>query len=518
MTTTTNAITKLSKEDLLRVLNGETIQGIQLEKEAAVSPLQASIQRDIAQVKRSKAERDKQDKAMKEYIKNELDDMMGDYKEKVTVEDTHGVVVEITAETEEVEEVELKVLANPKKKIVPTPSQQLVVDAILRWFKKSRGHSTFEFAGYAGVGKSTVVEIILSQTGLRKDEVRLCAPTGTASLVLKDKTPGYPCSTMHSLFFDAEVQKDGSVKWVPSITKIAGAKLIIMDESSMCGESMAHKILPMARKAGVPMLIVGDRGQLPPVKDNEFFFLEPDALLTEIMRQAADNPIIALSFAIRKATDEGRAYRFDPTDQNIGGKVFLRGRNKVTVAQYAKVVANGGIVIAGTNKTRQNLNRNIRQHLGFTSTGLMDGETIIVKENIMEGEGIPVTNGMRGTVSKVTKKDNGLTRFLFTPEMFEGTRYMEVNEDVLFERVAPSVLRMKNKELRSMGRPEIQIGDEVQLGYVITGHASQGAQWKTVYFIDESACFNRDANGYITQNRWLYTVVTRAIEFLVIVR
>ncbi|MEC4620896.1 AAA family ATPase [Bacillus paranthracis] len=407
-----------------------------------------------------------------------------------------------------------------KRDIVLTPSQQSVVSKIKRWYSTTHGYGKFELAGFAGVGKSTVVDFILEELGIRADQVRMCAPTGTASLVLKEKTPGYSCSTLHRLFFVPELMKDGRTRFVPSAENLYGVRLIIGDEFSMTGRRMAEEILPMAKKAGCKVLIVGDPGQLPPVKDEEYFFVNPDAILTEVLRQAADNPIVALSMAIRQATENGAPYIFPNRDQNIDGKVFVVNRSRVSIAQYAKVVANGGVVIAGMNKTRQSLNQAIRLHLGFNEPVLMDGETVVIKENIDGGNNgeIQVTNGMRGTVSEVLKLNNGNIKFKFTPESFDGHRYIEVNEDILFERKTASEIRKKNKELKVQGKREIPIGVEVQFGYVITGHSSQGSQWKTVYVINESGVFNRGVDGYKNANRWLYTVVTRAVENLVIVR
>lgn len=407
-----------------------------------------------------------------------------------------------------------------KRDIKLTPNQQSVVSKIKRWYSTTPGYGKFELAGFAGVGKSTVIDFILEELGIRKEHVRMCAPTGTASLVLKEKTPGYSCSTLHRLFYMPELMKDGRTRFVPSAENLYGVKLIIGDEYSMVGKRMAEDILPMARKAGCKVLIVGDPGQLPPVKDEEYFFVNPDAILTEVLRQAADNPIVALSMAIRQATDNRVPYIFPNQDQNIGGKVFVLDRRRISVAQYAKVVANGGVVIAGMNKTRQSLNQAIRAHLGFDKPTLMNGETVVIKENIDGGDGaeIAVTNGMRGKISNVSRLRNGNVKFKFTPESFSGFRYIEVNEDILFERKTAADIRKENKVLEAMGKPRIQVGVEVQFGYVITGHASQGSQWKTVYVINESGVFNRGYDGYKNANRWLYTVVTRAVENLVIAR
>lgn len=460
----------------------------------------------------------------KEELMNHLNNQIAKAKAvkipAIVVPDVKQDVVEEADSPFSVDQTTEPVVTNKKakKKITLTESQEKVVRQIKNWFYSSTGYSKFELAGYAGVGKSTIVDTILDELSLHPEKVRLCAPTGTASLVLKEKTPGYGCSTMHRLFYVPETGKDGRTRFVPSTDNLHGVRLIIGDEFSMTGERIANEILPMARKKGCKVLIVGDPGQLPPVKDEEYFFKNPDAILTEVLRQAADNPIIALSMAIRQATDNGLPFMFGNRNQSIGGKVFLYDRRKISVAQYAKVVANGGVVIAGTNRTRQGLNYGIREELGFNSPTLMEGETIVVKENIDGGNNgeIPVTNGMRGTVSNVKKMSNGLIKFKFTPEMFEGFRYMEVHEDVLFERRTMSDLRRENRDRKQKGEKEIPLGMEVLFGYVITGHASQGSQWKTVYVINEAGVFNRGVDGYKNQNRWLYTVVTRAAENLVI--
>ena len=53
---------------------------------------------------------------------------------------------------------------------------------------------------------------------------------------------------------------------------------------------------------GVPLLVLGDPAQLPPIQGGGGGFFteaEPDVMLTEVHRQAQDNPIIRLSMEIR---------------------------------------------------------------------------------------------------------------------------------------------------------------------------------------------------------------------------
>ena len=61
---------------------------------------------------------------------------------------------------------------------------------------------------------------------------------------------------------------------------------------------LAHDLLAL----GIPILVLADPAQLPPPDNRIGYFTqaEPDVLLTEIHRQAADNPILRLADQIRR--------------------------------------------------------------------------------------------------------------------------------------------------------------------------------------------------------------------------
>lgn len=431
----------------------------------------------------------------------------------------------VEAETDEEEEVEEEtpVLAT-KPKIIPTPKQNTVVEDILSWYLDKKRKQHYEFAGYAGVGKSTVIDIILVRLPVKHTQVLLCAPTGTAALNMREKT-GMPASTIHSLFYERTWdEKLKRYVWEPTAKNLVGIKLVIIDEGSMVTTTLRDDVLAMCRKSGVKVLVVGDRGQLPPVGSPDAFFANPNALLEDIMRQAAGNKIIDLSFRIRQATKEGRPFLINGENRNISENLFIRQQSDVRIEHIAKVIQNKGILIAGTNKTRMNYNHAIRQELGYTSTHLMDGEYVVIKKNAMDADdGVPVSNGMRGTVSDVVfNEETQLVSFTFHPENFEGERRISVNEDLLFGRITDKEFYFRNQKRKTSGLPQFEKGLVSTLGYCITAHASQGGQWNTVYLINESEAFNRydkdnpSVPGYAAKNRWLYTAVTRAQKNLVI--
>ena len=74
------------------------------------------------------------------------------------------------------------------------------------------------------------------------------------------------------------------------------AKLIVIDECSMVDAELGRDLMSF----GVPLLVLGDPAQLPPIQGGGFFTdAEPDAMLTEVHRQAQDDPIVRLSMEVR---------------------------------------------------------------------------------------------------------------------------------------------------------------------------------------------------------------------------
>jgi ATP-dependent exoDNAse (exonuclease V) alpha subunit len=87
---------------------------------------------------------------------------------------------------------------------------------------------------------------------------------------------------------------------------MAEAHLAIIDEVSMVNEEMANDLMSF----DVPILVVGDPGQLPPIEGAGYFTnREPDIFLREIHRQAADNPIIRLARWRARARTSDRPIR-----------------------------------------------------------------------------------------------------------------------------------------------------------------------------------------------------------------
>lgn len=173
--------------------------------------------------------------------------------------------------------------------------------------------------------------------------------------------------------------------------------LIIVDEASMVDDGMLRDL----RSYGVPILAVGDHGQLPPVGGTGSLMRSPDLRLEKIHRQAEGNPIIALSKMIR---EEGRLPEsMPPNDAVTFGR--LRQVDALTEERYADATPERLLemgLVCYTNRRRLGLNTAVRRARGTARIGRelpRKGEHVVCLRNIKAQNGRPpVANGMRGVL------------------------------------------------------------------------------------------------------------------------
>ncbi len=301
----------------------------------------------------------------------------------------------------------------------------------------------------------------------------------------------------HHAFDDAkrESEKSGPRFILNPEAPIKTARLIVVDEASMVGADMADDLLSF----GIPVLSIGDPFQLPPVGDNPGLTVgDPDFFLTEIHRQAADNPIIRLSMDIRagKSIKEGR----------MGDAVrIVRRRND----NWTLNKDYDAQVICGTHKRRWNLTADIREMCGYLTTGPDIDEPLMVCKNSRKAQSL-VNGSFVTCVESPGDLRDGDSSINLTVEDEDGTQYrLMVNQGTFEEhmlRQRDVATAPKYNAFDSKKRDEI-----LDWGWVITCHKSQGSQWDNVILHDESGMFRDDAD------RWLYTGVTRAAEELTVV-
>ena len=434
----------------------------------------------------------------------------------------------------------------------PSDTQARAIAEIGDWFK-SRTHErqVFRLFGYAGSGKSTVLKYALDELGLDPHVGSAsggrCVPgvvtatfTGKAALVLRRK--GTPARTIHSLIYsvieatEAEIEAfrkkigeaeeacrllagfdrtvaEGAIEAMRQSlsgmkkprfalnpqSDAAEAKLIVLDEVSMVGKEMARDLLSF----GKPILVLGDPGQLPPIKGEGAFTRDaPDIMLTEVHRQAETSAILRLATLARN----GKPIGFGQHDEFV----WKMRKGDVTPAQALQ----GGQVICGMNATRLQLNNAMRHAAALGTCGVLPGgaaEKIVCLKNQND---LGLINGMFLTLDDVV--DEGSLYFSATARTEDGDRVGLPRQDG-----GPARLRFYkghfedhlafDKTRHDRDWKEKKHLTEATFGWAITGHKSQGSQWENVVVWDDG--LGRTAED---RARWLYTAITRAERGLVI--
>lgn len=357
--------------------------------------------------------------------------------------------------------------------------QQAALGAVSDWLKDKSARQVFRLFGWAGTGKSTLARHLAEGAGT----VRYAAFTGKAALVMR-RRGCKGASTIHSLIYTLVSEKEGEPRFVlDPESPAADADLIVIDEVSMVDETLGRDLLSF----GTKVLVLGDPFQLPPVQGTGFFTVEaPDLMLTEIHRQAADNPIIRLSAQVREG---GRLRIGDYGDSRVIPRAEVDQEQVMAADQ----------VLVGRNRTRLGYNDRIRELKGLPHQQPVVGDKLVCLRNNPQKK---LLNGQLWTVAAVKARAKGVLDLTLEPE--EAAGRSNVTTEVRTHKAFFS------GEEEALSWPERRGYDEFTFGYCLTVHKAQGSQWDDVYLFDESFVFREE------RARWLYTGITRAAERIAI--
>lgn len=395
-----------------------------------------------------------------------------------------------------------------------SPQQVQALDRVGRWLK-NKDKPFFQLAGYAGTGKTTLAKHLAASVD---GPVFFAAFTGKAAHVLS-KSGALNVSTIHKLIYQPKDKSQQHLKELEALraqlrtvrplpeeelerveqkieaervnlsrpmfalkeeSPLRGASLLVVDEYSMISEEMGADLVSF----GVPILALGDPGQLPPVQAAPYFRNQPDILLTEIHRQAKDNPIIWMSQEIR----EGREL-----EPGRYGSSRVARYNDIPRDRLAEVILQADQLLVGKNETRASSNQRVRELLGRQSPyPEQDDKLVCLRNNHDSG----LLNGQIWTASADHVEVDDKTLMLNVVGE-DGQTLEAIAHSHYFHGRTPPPWEIKDAEC-------------FDYGYALTVHKAQGSQWPGVVLLDE--WYGRD------RRKWLYTAVTRASDVIRIVQ
>ncbi len=415
--------------------------------------------------------------------------------------------------------------------ITLTTDQEIARDRIAEWFFNT-DDQVFVLSGYAGTGKTFLIDYIVRQTLHLKvgTEAVFVSPTGKAAANLVKN--GTVAGTVHSLIYmregdEFDVDENGEIIEKRALSFIKRQqidekiRLIVIDEASMVNETVLYDLLSF----GVKCLFSGDSAQLPPVNGSCPLLENPHYTMTEIVRQAKDNPIIQVATLAR----EGKRIPYG----NYDNQVCVIGRNGLSPVQRKRLFLEADQIICGRNRTRNALNAEIRRYKGIPESEWLptEGEKLICTLNDWEKsldkeERFHLVNGIIGTATEITQNVDDLASMNFTADfmeegvrvpfdtgIFEKGEYTHFYGDRAITLVDGRVAHERNFGLLHKVKA---VGDEpicrFEFAYAITCHKAQGSEFDFVIVFDEAWAFGEE------RNRWLYTAITRAKKKLLIIR
>jgi exodeoxyribonuclease-5 len=458
-----------------------------------------------------------------------------------------------------------------------SPEQDKALDQILDWYERQprnwihcngatdcpsfpHTHGTgalapvFAVGGWAGSGKTTLMRVLDETIG---GEVMFGTPTHKAAGVLRKKlssaqaervrtyhsvvyqmTPTYRCSATNRLVMKVNTKctcgKEDAcecpVSFLPcgsggthecKVTQELRAErrqhlgghrdVIVIDESSMLSKQHVEDV----RRFGVPVILVGDSGQLPPIKEPmNPWIMNPDVELKEIHRQGADSGILLAAHDVRikgfmsqSSYGKGDTVRMVRPDPRVGELL-----NRFTPGE-------DGALITYTNKMRAMFNR--VYHDSRTGGGpVAEGDRVVslggqpYEADLVEMDGgtprlkaqmTRVHNGMTGTVVKVSVRSVMAELYIQLDDHPLATK----DEPVIIYTGAVPVAQFGAEKELPFNSPDRPKGSRLwDYAYALTAHKAQGSEFPKVIVVDQ---------GPREYRQWMYTALTRAQEAAVVI-
>lgn len=373
-------------------------------------------------------------------------------------------------------------------------------------------NNLFILTGGPGTGKTTIINAIVTtyrrlarQDGVKDRDIEkgilLAAPTGRAAKRLSEATE-LPASTIHRLLGITGRESLDTVEIEPLV-----GGLVIIDEMSMV-DTQLFALLLSAIPAGMHVILVGDKDQLPSVGPGQVFFdLLASGLLNyreleTIHRQGKGSSIISLASDVKQGRlpadftqqQPDRSYFNAQTTQvpKLVAQIIkswqARG-NSVADMQILSPMYRSPAGVHQLNQIAQEIfnpakakRRELEVKVGDFAYTLRIGDKVMQTSNDPENN---IFNGDIGYVSTILlakDKDNETHRDMVTVDFATGPV--------------------------DYGRQDLP---QLRLAYATTIHKAQGAEYKLV-IMPMVAAFSR-----MLQRNLLYTGLTRASESLVLI-
>jgi len=467
-----------------------------------------------------------------------------------------------------------------------TPAQALAYNQLLPFLKGAHEARLAVLEGYAGTGKTFLVARLLRD--LMDLKIAVAAPTNKAVRVLRDKLVeagvavletgdpesgvrlsrariGCVCRSIHSLLGLKlrELENGQQETTSDRESTLRDYDVVVVDECSMLNRFLFEKIV--MERGAAQVLFVGDPAQLPPVREETlspvFAKVSFVVRLAEVVRQAAENPIIQLSMRLRQLIEVGvKASALTLLDAlpplASGPKAALVREPASTVvawwlSQREEVPDSDVRIIAYTNDRVQWYNQQIHQTLHphaptrfvvgqqvivhkqceaqrRVGGGMTEPDRLITSEELRVMEVAPRSHPFFPQIAAewlVLRGETGQHYEVFAVQdetdwqrrisrYFEEFRALKAQSERAADSKERFALKEAAHEASNQGWALARAFAPLRHAYAITCHKSQGSTFDCALVDFTDLARMRDPFEF---NRALYVAITRSREFLALV-
>ena len=279
----------------------------------------------------------------------------------------------------------------------PNAQQTAALNAMGDFIKSDKNVMTL--SGYAGTGKTSLMEMIAKKCRQEDQNVIFCASTNKAAAVLNDKVSRshFEAKTLHKIFgisvsTDMDNSHYDSSKLKSSLKgedELVYGSTVIIDEASMINEKTYNIIKNKAEKNNCKIIFVGDEAQLAPVNEDKIsvVFRQNDGKverLTQVER-TGDNAILKEATAIRDGKPLSGKTSFNDKGEGVA---YITPQNTKAIDAVINAFIPGlqndadhFRILAYTNEAVANYNDRVRRALGYTGTIPRVGEPMMGYDN-----------------------------------------------------------------------------------------------------------------------------------------
>lgn len=454
-----------------------------------------------------------------------------------------------------------------------------IIDFIAKPFNSA--NHIIGLTGAGGTGKTFIINYILKNCKYSDSVVACTSPTHKACRVFSQSIGGKDVQTIQSTFgFRLDLRLEDFDPKCPQFNpmatpKLENIKLLLIDEASMLPAKLVTYICNKCKELGIKIIFIGDSSQLAPVNEvKSIAFLRCGEVceLKQIVRQSSENPITHLLELLRNDI-KNRTYTFleylsrhrgeyiynefgegfsicnpqqfkESIDMSFSNEEYTKNIDMYRIIAYTNTC-----VTSWNNYIRNSIIKDSHKAIVTKNDLIMSYETIVNEflETIINNSEeyiisdivnfVDSTYGFKGFLVKFQLVHGGkITKPLFIldhKDKFTIQKYIQVMEHLISSaRKATGGTRagkwkdyfnFKKKYLLATniinrdGR--ILYGRDLDYGFAITAHKSQGSTYDNVFVDVNNMVFDSNGKPYVGIDdmlRRLYVACSRTRQNLIL--